>query len=41
VGTTVQIRPEVRFDHAWDNTAYDKGTRRNQFTLASDVVYHF
>jgi hypothetical protein len=41
IGTTVQLRPEVRFDHAWDNTAYDKGTRRNQFTLASDVVFHF
>ena len=41
VGTTVQIRPEVRFDHAWDNTAYDQGTRRNQITVASDVVYHF
>jgi hypothetical protein len=41
VGSTVQIRPEVRFDHAWDSRAYDKGTRRNQFTLAADVVYHF
>ena len=41
VGTTVQIRPEIRFDHAWDNTAYDQGTRRSQFTVASDVVYHF
>ena len=41
VGTTVQIRPEIRFDHAWDSTAYDRGTRRNQFTVASDVVYHF
>jgi Putative beta-barrel porin-2, OmpL-like. bbp2 len=41
VGTTVQIRPEIRFDHAWDNTAYDVGTRRNQFTIATDVVYHF
>jgi hypothetical protein len=41
VGSTVQIRPEVRFDHAWDRTAYDKGTRRNQFTLATDVVVHF
>jgi len=41
VGTTVQIRPEIRFDHAWDNTAYDVGTRRNQLTVATDVVYHF
>jgi len=41
VGTTMQIRPEIRFDHAWDSRAYDQGTRRNQFTAASDVVYHF
>jgi hypothetical protein len=41
IGTTVQMRPEIRFDHAWDNTAYDMGRRRNQFTLASDVVFHF
>ncbi len=41
IGTTVQIRPELRFDHAWDARAYDKGTRRNQFTFASDLVFHF
>jgi hypothetical protein len=41
VGTTVQMRPELRFDHAWDNRAYDKGTRRNQLTLSADVILHF
>jgi len=41
IGSTVQIRPELRFDHAWDSRAYDKGTRRNQFTFASDLVVHF
>jgi len=41
VGSTVQIRPEVRFDHAWDRRAYDKGTRTNQFTFATDVIFHF
>jgi hypothetical protein len=41
LGSTVQIRPEMRFDHAWDSRAYDEGARRNQFTAASDVVYHF
>ena len=41
VGSTVQIRPEIRFDHSWDMRAYDKGTRRNQFTAATDVVFHF
>ena len=41
VGSTVQIRPELRFDHAWDRRSYDGGTRTNQFTAALDVVYHF
>jgi len=41
IGSTVQLRPEVRFDHAFDRPAYDKGTRWNQFTAASDLVFHF
>ena len=41
IGTTVQIRPEIRFDHAWDRRTYDLGTRANQFTVATDVVFHF
>lgn len=41
VGSTVQIRPELRFDRAWDRRAYDKGTRTNQFTFATDVIFHF
>jgi hypothetical protein len=41
VGSTAQIRPEARFDLAWDRRAYDKGTRTNQFTFATDVIFHF
>ena len=41
IGSTVQIRPEIRFDHAWDRPAYDNGTRINQFTFGSDVIFHF
>ncbi len=41
IGSTVQIRPEIRFDHAWDRRAYDQGTRTNQFTAATDVIFHF
>ena len=41
IGSTVQIRPELRFDHSWDAKAYDRGTRRNQFTFASDLIIHF
>ena len=41
IGTTVQIRPEVRFDHSWDRRGYDEATKQNQFTFASDLVFHF
>ena len=41
VGSTIQFRPEVRFDHAWDRPAYNRGTRRNQFTAATDLIVHF
>ena len=41
VGTTVQLRPELRFDRAWDRKAYDSGRRQNQLTLAGDLIFHF
>jgi hypothetical protein len=41
IGSTIQFRPEVRFDHAWDHAAYDNGTHRNQFTAAADLILHF
>jgi len=31
----------LRFDHAWDRPAFDYATKRNQFTAATDVVFHF
>ena len=41
IGSTVQLRPEIRFDHAWDRRSYDNGRDRNQLTVASDVIFHF
>jgi hypothetical protein len=41
VGTTVQIRPELRFDHAWDRKSYDNGTRKSQLTFATDLIVHY
>jgi hypothetical protein len=41
LGSTVQIRPELRFDHSWDRRGYDNGTARNQLTVATDVIVHF
>jgi hypothetical protein len=41
IGATVQLRPELRFERAWDRKAYDNGRRQNQFTAASDLIFHF
>jgi hypothetical protein len=41
IGTTVQFRPELRFDRAWDAAAYDNGSHHNQFTAATDLIFHF
>ncbi|HTC48558.1 MAG TPA: outer membrane beta-barrel protein [Candidatus Aquilonibacter sp.] len=40
-GSTVQLRPELRFERAWDQKAYDNGRRQNQLTIASDLLFHF
>lgn len=41
IGSTVQIRPEIRLDRAWDRKAYDRARRQTQFTIASDLIFHF
>ncbi len=41
VGSTILLRPEIRFDHAFDRPAYDNGTRSSQFQLAMDVIFKF
>jgi len=41
IGSTVQLRPELRFERAWDRKAYDDGRRQNQLTVASDLIFHF
>lgn len=41
VGSTVQFRPELRLDHAWDRRTYNNGTSINQFTAATDLIVHF
>jgi Putative beta-barrel porin-2, OmpL-like. bbp2 len=41
IGSTVQLRPELRFERAWDRKAYDNGQRQNQLTVATDLIFHF
>lgn len=40
-GTTVMLRPEIRFDHSWDKSSYNNGTARNQFFVGADLIYKF
>ena len=41
IGTTVLIRPELRFERSYDAPAYNGGTKKNQLVFASDVIFHF
>ena len=41
IGSTIMLRPEVRFDHSWDRKGYDNGTARNQFFFGMDLIYKF
>jgi len=40
-GTTVMLRPELRFDHSWDNLGYNGGKARNQLFFGVDLIYKF
>jgi hypothetical protein len=41
IGSTILLRPELRFDHSWDARGYDSGTARNQFFFGVDLIYKF
>ena len=40
-GNTILLRPEIRFDHAWDKPGYNNGKARNQFFVGADLIYKF
>jgi len=41
IGSTILIRPELRFEHAYDAPAYNAGMKSSQLVFASDVIFHF
>jgi hypothetical protein len=41
IGSTIVFRPELRWDHNFDNPAYDGATRHSQFMFASDVIWFY
>jgi len=38
---TIFVRPEVRYEHAYGATPYDNGTRRDQWSIAADIIMKF
>ncbi len=47
IGDTIELRPELRFEHSFNTDAYDNptatpgGGRHSQLMLAADLVFHF
>jgi hypothetical protein len=41
LGSTLVLRPELRYEHAFDAPACQNGTRKSQFMFAGDVIWFF
>jgi hypothetical protein len=38
---SIEIRPEIRYDHSYNAAAYGNGTKNSQFVFATDVLIKF
>lgn len=41
IGSTIVFRPELRWEHNFDNLAYDGATRHSQFMFAADIIWFY
>ncbi len=41
IGTTVLIRPELRYGHSYDTAAYNAGRNHGQLTFDTDITFHY
>jgi hypothetical protein len=41
ISDVVTLRPELRWEHAYDASPYDNGTRRSQLTFAMDLIWRY
>jgi hypothetical protein len=41
MGALDLIRPELRYERAYDSPAYNEGTKKSQFVFAGDIIWHF
>jgi putative OmpL-like beta-barrel porin-2 len=38
---SIEVRPEIRYDHSFAAAAYDNGTKHSQFAFATDLLIKF
>jgi Putative beta-barrel porin-2, OmpL-like. bbp2 len=38
---SIEVRPEIRYDHFYNGLAYDNGMKKNQLAVASDIIIKF
>jgi hypothetical protein len=41
ISDIVTIRPELRFERAYNMPAYNDGTKKNQLTFATDLIWRY
>ena len=41
IGSTIVFRPELRYDHAYDATPFNNGTKKAQLMFAGDMIVFF
>jgi hypothetical protein len=41
IGSTIVFRPELRWEHNFDNPAYDGANRHSQFMFAADMIWFY
>ena len=41
IGNTIIMRPEIRYEHAFERAAYDNGTKQDQAVFACDFIVKY
>ncbi len=41
IGSTILLRPELRWEHSFEVAAYDGGNRHSQFMFAGDIIWFY
>jgi hypothetical protein len=41
IGSTIEIRPEIRYDRSFERPAYDNGSKKDQLVTAMDFIFKY